>query len=519
MTSMKYANFIMTFILSSIGLTFDAHAYLLEEQQLFTKNKGCFINYLTEKNTNGWYIETNREECDKDGYLSGYHRITIYNAFAKPIEHLSGHFSSGYWTGDSFIKRVKFHRVSDEIGKQKATFDMYNDKKNGIRFIGQMTTQKSNDGTYPAFHVCNPLRIMGVVDDIDRLDDAQYLQLIFNQAIREIRKICPVDEKAMLFLSRSDKPEQSDIAMFVQMDLKTRRHKIVRADEVNVPAIPQVVKSERGKVISHVPPVKLEQAAENISYAEPVSYDSEDDVSVGGLDVDAVTLDNLSAEVLSDLTDDMSSEVDVEIEAEEPKPVVQKNVKPIVEKEKQSQSADKKTEQVSSGKVLQQSHDDASDKETLERNASREAASFFNSSGDLNEPVDFKLSEPRKSRLQPLMAPIDEKRLDKQIAEAGVVDISASQWPLAHIMLLSRVLNSPVLAQTAAHVDRFRMDGTGTIDLPLPIEVRDGYVSNGWHIIKGYYIAYKNNADNSSVGMIRLIDAQKCTTPLCQEKK
>ncbi len=502
MSPMKNIGFLVAVLFGCIGFISDVQAFMLEEQQLFTKNKGCFINYLTEKNTNGWYIETDREECDKEGYLSGYHKITVYNAFSKPIERLRGHFSNGYWTGDTFLKNVKFYRMSEELGKQKAVFDIYNDTENDVRYIGQMMTQKTDAGTYPPFRVCNPFRIMGVVKDISRLDDPHYLQLIFNQVIKQIRQICPVDEKAMLFLSYTDKPQQEDIVIFVQMDLKSRRHKIIRAGEV-IDSVPSV-NTSTFPVSNQIMPVESEQIMDAPSQTIEVK-----DTSAGALDIDSVTLDDLSEEVLSDLTAESDEEYVQETVVSQPQKVVQSATKKT------------RTETVKTNidSVVDKQSINDTEKELIERNAARAAASFFNSSGDMNEPADLNVFQQRRSYLQPLKVSVSDEQIDSQIANAGVVDISATRWPLAHIMLLSKVLNSPVLAQTAVHVERVKMDGTGIIDLPLLADVRDGYIASGWNLVKGYYIAYKSSAENVPVGMIRLIEATKCTLPLCQEKK
>ncbi len=534
MTPMKYISSIVALLLGGIGCVTDAQAYLLEEQQLFTKNKGCFINYLTEKNTNGWYIETGREECDKDGYLSGFHQITVNNAFGRPIEYLKGHFSNGYWTGETFLKGVRFQRISEEIGKQKATFDLYNDKQNGVRFIGQMTTQKTDDGTYPPFRVCGPLRIMGVVQDVKRLDEPQYLQIIFNLATKQIRRFCPMDEKAMLFLSHTDKPKQGEIAVFVQMDLKTRRHKIVRADELRAsrPAENDLknnkdVKDNKDKgdikeMPPFVPPVRLEQISQENEEKQPEP--EIEDISIGALNIDKVTLDDLSDEVLSDLTDEASKDEKVEAVGTE-----QENIKDDIPENKKMKDVsvepveaelaqpEKTKSEIKEEKKLLISK--IQDNELIERDASREAASFFNTSAhpEVDDMHEAKVSQ--KSYLQPLKTRFSDKRLSASIADAGVVDVSKTKLPLAHVLLLSKVFNSPVLAQTAVHVDFFKMDGTGIVDLPMKLDVRDGHVTPGWHYIKGYFIAYKSPADNMSVGMIRLIDFSKCASPLCQEKK
>ncbi len=518
---MKKLKFIITVCLFGVTTLNNANAFLLEEQQLFTQKKGCFINYLTEKNTNGWYIETNREECGKDGYLSGYHTITVYNAFGKPIEHLKGHFSKGYWTGDTFLNNIEFQRSAEELGKQKAIFEISADSNTDVHYLGQMTTSKSTSGFYPPFKVCGPFRLMGVVKNIKKLDDPQYLQLIFTRAEKEIRRICPTDKKAMLFLSSKEKPTQQDIAMFVYMDLATRRHKIVRADELNAIPTPRQIKKEKGKTVSFVAgtiPLSQVVAQETKESANPPKPTDNYEPDIGGLNFESITAEDLPDDidmVLSDVTDTEEpavQAVNTPIKKAETQPnTPQKETKKTVTATQQSETP-KKNNQILTG-----------DSVSIEKEAAKQAASFFNSSGDdypsFGQNDESHIASQRKSLLQPLKSRIDNDKIDEKVARAGVTDISDKIWPLSHILLTSQVLNAPVLAQTAIHIDQMAMDDTGIANQPILMDVQGSYVSNGWYIVKGYYIAYTNKKPNAPAGLVRTISTTKCNAPMCQEKK
>lgn len=493
---MRKLGFFLTLICCLNSVVSHAESFLLDEQQLFTRKKGCYINYLTEKNTSGWYIDTNREECGKDGVLTGYHNITVYNAFSKPIEKLYGYFSNGYWTGDAFLKKIEFNRFSDELGVQKATFTFSDDNEpDGVHYIGQMTTQKTSAGTYPAFRVCSPMRILGIVDDIKKLDDPHFLQRIFNHVEKKVRLMCPTDDKVMLFLSKSENPKQEDIAVFVQMNLKNRRHKIIRADELKSVPKPSRIKSEKGKTVSVVVGQKKLDTLKQTTHADtpPETETQMDDL------VSDDTSENKSASQSK--------------KSHSMKPASSDNKPKSKEISKSEPKTENASETPSPTKVAPEM--------SAEVKAAQDAAAYFNSGGDTyaeSSDDTFKVPTPQKSYLQPLKKRIANTQLDNETTRAGVKDISSSIEPLAHVFLLSKVLNAPVLARVAVHVDYMSMDDTGFVSRPIPADIEGQHVSDGWHIIKGYFIAYPQKEAQAPAGLIRIINTEKCTLSICQEK-
>lgn len=499
---MRKLQFFLTLVFCFNSDITHADSFLLDEQQLFTRQKGCYINYLTEKNTSGWYIDTNREECGKDGVLTGYHNITVYNAFSKPIEKLYGYFSNGYWTGDAFLKDIEFNRFSDELGVQKATF-AFSDKNEpaGIHYIGQMKTQKTSAGTYPAFHVCSPMRILGVVDDVKKLDDPHFLQRIFNHVEKKVRLMCPTDDKVMLFLSESENPKQEEIAVFVQMNLKNRRHKIIRANELKSVPKPLHIKSEKGKTVSVVVGQKSLDTLKKVQHPELTD-----------------TLLETESQIDDLLNEDISENIST------PRPVKTQSIKSDKQKlisQNQKSKKISKSEPKSGSSADPVATTETSQEVNSATKAAQDAAAYFNSSGDSYEESTeetFKFPTPQKSYLQPLKKRIANTQLDSETTRVGVKDISASIEPLAHVFLISKVLNAPVLARVAVYIDYMSMDNTGLVSHPIPADIEGQHVSDGWHIIKGYFVAYSQKEAQTPAGLIRIINAEKCTLSICQEK-
>ena len=497
MMIMKSLKGIKFFILLSELVVSNAHGYMLDEQLLHTQKKGCYINYLTEKNTDGWYIVTNREECDDEKYLSGYHDITVYSAFGKPVERLYGYFSKGYWTGDSHIRNRDFNRFSDELGKQKATFELFNDDEDDIRFIGQMYTDKTNSGTYPAFRVCEPARIMGIVKDSKKLEDKQFLQRIFSRIEREIRDICPTEKQVMLFFSPKENPKQEEIEVFVQMNLVNHRHKIVRASELNAIPTPRQIKSEKGEMVSFI--------AGNAQLGKLQSEQSQ--LLPNPKDLNAVNTDLIEQSDIPDNADKILSAsglVDV--------------VQPDKEKtqsEDTSKQSDKTASVATETPVKDTPQPSPAKTETPE-----DVSAYFNSGSDTvsvpHKQEELKPVHTKKSYLQPIQKV--KKSTPNHISVHETTDISDTVWSLPHVLLLSKVLNTPVTARVAIHVDQMMMDGTGISLFPLPIDIDGKYVPEGWHIVKGRFQAYdKKSGENETIGSVGLIQVEKCTLPICKE--
>ncbi len=522
MMIMKSLKGIKFFIFLSALVTSNAYGYMLDEQLLHTQKKGCYINYLTEKNTDGWYIVTNREECNEDKYLSGHHDITVYDAFGKPKERLYGYFSKGYWTGDSHIRNRDFNRFSDELGKQKATFEVFRDEQDEIRFIGQMYTDKTNAGTYPAFKVCGPARLMGIIQDSKKLEDKQFLQRIFNRIEREIREICPTEKQVMLFFSPKENPKQEEIEVFVQMNLVNHRHKIVRASELNAIPTPRQIKSEKGEMVSFI--------AGNVRLGKPKTAPT--DLPQNEKELQAVNVDLIEASDIPDnadiiltksglieTTQSLASEETQKNETNQTKTPVAEQ--PINTTTNIVQSSSEQATSIESKSVSQSESKPVSQPEP-ENEVQEDVSSYFKSESN-SASAQKERHQPtpaKKSYLQPI------QRMDKTFIERPaekttsqeITDVSDTVWSLPHVLLLSKVLNTPVTARVAIHIDQMMMDGTGVSFHPQPIDIEGKYVSEGWHIIKGHFQAYdKKNGENETLGSVRLIQVEECALSICKE--
>ena len=224
MRTRNYLLFLFIFIFVNC-ITFHANAYLLEEQEIHSKNGRCHIRYLTEKNVKGWYIDAKQLNCPNEGLLDGYHDITVFNAFSQVVERIYGYFSSGYWTGDAFVSAPFLTRFSEKLGEQKATFLLAKDDENDMDYIGQMVAKKDKEGDYSNFQVCNPFKLLIVTEQIPVFANKKKQQLIFREIAKKVRAICPTEEKVMLFVSPILEPRQEDIVFFSELNLKNHTSK------------------------------------------------------------------------------------------------------------------------------------------------------------------------------------------------------------------------------------------------------------------------------------------------------
>lgn len=212
--------FLLFLVILFFGQIPFAHAFLLEEQQISSKDGSCRMRYLTEKNVKGWYFTSNHLNCPNDGWLDGYHDITIYDAFSQINEKVYGYFSYGYWTGDAFVNAPFLTRFSEELGVQKATFLLAKDDLNDMDYIGQMVAKKNQNGDYGSFHVCNPFRLLIVTEQIPAFANKKRQQMVYRNIEKHVRSVCPMADKIMLFVSPVIEPKQEDIVFYSEIDLK-----------------------------------------------------------------------------------------------------------------------------------------------------------------------------------------------------------------------------------------------------------------------------------------------------------
>ena len=482
------------FLLSFV-LTIRANAYLLDEQVLETPHKKCKIYYLTEKNTHAWHIETDREECESDKLLRGYHNITVYNAFSKPVEKLYGYFSAGYWTGDSLLPEIDLKRFSDELGVQKATFPVYSDLDNNIFYIGQMTSKKTASGTYPAFKVCAPFRMLGIIADTSRLNNPHFLQTVFQTVEKQTRRFCPAETEVQLYLSDTDNPAPEEVYMYVQLDLKSHHHKIMRSpkasrqslkvrqsiddinfdeDELYQTLLPAIKKAKRKSALFRALSIDIDESALSDSADETDENKSE-------------LLKNQKNTPAENKLNDEKQQLPAEFAAD-------LKISPQKEEEKQKTTQDTP--------------------ENTDNNKEQSAAAYFDTTVPAlpretkTDSDEVSIPEPQKSYLMP----IQPKQKKKHVIQNGLLDISDEQQPTAHILFLLHMLNTPVKAQTVLHIQQNKARVLKDTILVL------GKKADGWYHLQGIFSLQSKKVSKASVSLqpTELIPCQK---PFCADKE
>lgn len=511
-----------------------AESFLLEEQIVPTVSTKCKIIYLTEKNTRGWRAQTDRDECDETQFLSGYHRITMLNGFGKPVENLYGYFSNGYWTGNAHVKDVVFNRFSDELGIQKATFPIYTDVKNKIRFIAQMSTQKTTAGMYPAFKVCEPFRILGIVEDFSVLDKPQVLQSIFRTLEQETRRFCPTEKEVMLFFSQSEKPNQEDVKVFVNMDLVTHRHKILRAEEETKKLSEEVIlipstqfKQKDGKESNQ----EVRTFTMKQSTGKNVSDDKteEDNDELSSDDIADLDLTNIPGEP----SDNKSTKTLQQKEKDVEKALTEKINREIEELAKQEKEKaepvkknfNKKAVQIPARRIIPAGGKPfipAEPKNTVKETPTDKVSSYFDTTkrAENFSQHTHNQNDKKKSYLKPFQPNNEPKKIS--LDTDTIIDVSDKNMSLSKVMLLARTADLPVLAHAPVHVGAVDKNGTGFIDYPTALVIESGSPQQaGWHFITGYFQAKEalsRKTDNNK-GSVRIREATPCENEYCQDTK
>ncbi len=499
--------FLLTFI-----LTGQANAYLLDEQVLETPNKKCKIYYLTEKNTHAWHIETDREECADDKLLRGYHNITVYNAFSKPVEKLYGYFSAGYWTGDSLLPEIDLKRFSDELGIQKATFPVYSDLDNNIFYIGQMTSKKTSTGAYPAFKVCAPFRMLGIIADTSRLNNPHFLQTIFQTVEKQTRRFCPAETEVQLYLSDTDNPSPQEVYMYVQLDLKSHHHKITRSpkasrqslnvhqsmnddldeDELYQTLIPAIKKAKRKTALLRALSLDIDEAllsdALGDKNEEKLSETHFAHKNESDIEVPSANRQDLSDKTLPSIKNETNTETS------------SADVKDVSEEKQQLSSefaADLKT---------------SSHEKTNETYKEQSAEAYFDTTvpaiSQETKSDQISIPTPQKSYL----IPFQPKQRKKHIVQNGLLDISDEFQPAVHILFLLHLLNIPIKAQTVLHIQH---NQAHILKDTVHIFTQK---SNGWYYLRGIF-SIQSKKTLTPVISLKPTELIACQKPFCADKE
>lgn len=209
-----------------------------EPAPLQTKDKTCNFNFLTPKNTQGWYISTSEGLC-KEGVVQGHGEVTIHNAFGSPVEQVYGFFNGGYWTGDTAVDGMILSRTINIDGSQKVLFSIPNTTYLDFQFIGQMTSKKQRDGTYTPFSFCNPLRVLIQTQEVGLFQDTTSLTKIIDAIAKQARTMCPAEQKIMLFGSTKEQPLQDEIFFYAEIDLSKAQIHVLKNDPQGQVSVPQ----------------------------------------------------------------------------------------------------------------------------------------------------------------------------------------------------------------------------------------------------------------------------------------
>lgn len=227
----------------------------LAGEGLTTLDKSCRFYYITQKNTQGWYINVSPEMC-KNGLVQGQGEVTIYNAFGKPTEQVYGFFNAGFWTGDKALNASILGQSMEPDGTQKVFFTVPNDTYAKAMFIGQMTATKQKDGSYTPFSFCAPFRVLVKTDDLTTFQKQEYTNNLVDGIVRQVRTLCPAEQTIMLYGASVEYPTPNDIFFYAIVNLQTA-HIDVKKNAAFVVSQTPVISDFKPDALSGVPEVPV----------------------------------------------------------------------------------------------------------------------------------------------------------------------------------------------------------------------------------------------------------------------
>lgn len=501
---MKIKRILVAFIISIIGvfLSSDAIAYFLDEQILRTKDGKCQIHYLSEKNTRGWYFETGQNKCDTDGWLDGYHNITIYNAFLKPVEKLYGYFSKGYWTGDAWIETPLLTRSSEELGVQKATFYVANNADVQIDYIGQMVAKKGKDGSYSKFNVCEPFRLLAVTKQIGRFENPRFLQLVFKDVEKNIRRFCPAEKNVMLFVSPVLEPDQSDIAFYADIDLEKHSSEIIWKEDTHgykttkeVERVSEKLTDTQNetadetdlKAIRHAVYQKIHQINPYIESAQPEriiisekSYQPDWAFPVGN---------SSKIQLGTDDSLDMNAETLNQIEGW-------------------------------TGDISEELNKNETGLEVVNSQTGRHVKYIFDELDTEKDDDNLWKTKLYDNQGEEIVSPKKQNVMlkEKQQSSIGQLLQNLKTEPAAHLLILSKIKKEAVLGRAVVHVSRPIDSLSAIADVPFALTLRGKGLESGWYMVTGYFDGKTRVKHQKIRGKVRILKALACQTKFCRDE-
>lgn len=224
MKNLKNKAFLL--FLLSVGLT--GQAAPVQDVVLNTTDKTCSIHYLTHGNTTGWFLTDISGSC-ASGTLSGEASVIVRNAFGKVEEQLVGYFNQGYWTGSEQTNApLKILFLNHDSEEQFLTYDLGQEDRLDVHYLGKMTATRRADNTYGPFLSCDPVRILAITSDSELFTDESVQQGLITSAVQRARNVCPKTMQIQFYGADRDNPQNEDIFFFADIDLETKHIKVRR---------------------------------------------------------------------------------------------------------------------------------------------------------------------------------------------------------------------------------------------------------------------------------------------------
>lgn len=228
----------------------------LHESQLSTKDGLCSISYLTDRDTTGWYIETDTQKC-VDGLADGYTSVVVKNALAQTVEVLAGSFISGYRTDKIWAKGRMLSRFSTKSDTQSFLFqpdEMLTDSD--VVYALQFDAIRQKNGFYGAFQACQPVRVFAITDAPELFDDDTARNQIMTEVRQHVIAICPDAQEVSLSALSEMTPQEDNIFFKATLNFKTQEVVLHKTpfSESYIP-YPTQIRQENGIALMIVHPI------------------------------------------------------------------------------------------------------------------------------------------------------------------------------------------------------------------------------------------------------------------------
>ena len=194
----------------------------VKDNLITTDTKNCGIHYLTQGNTTGWRLTDVIGKCP-DNFLNGSGSATIRNAFGQELITLNGYWTQGYWTGSESVPVILKNIRNDDPDHQTLIFHMGQDKHIGAFFLGKMTANRQEDGSFTPFKACAPANVLAVTDRTDIFEDELLQQELITSVLSRVKAVCPKLESINLYGSNREEPNDADISFFTEINFSEKK--------------------------------------------------------------------------------------------------------------------------------------------------------------------------------------------------------------------------------------------------------------------------------------------------------